>query len=330
MSLGRRAAWAALIILLSGAALPAEELQFYFKTSPPLEQLRPFAETATLSLLVTTADGRPVQHGWLLIGLDAPAPGYVFSSDFPVVEGTRLADFRLPLRRGKAEWKYLFPVRGEYRLTVDFVTSTGKQASKTFTFRIRENRLKWIVLGAFILALFGLGFVAGRMFSAGSRREPVAVSLALWLMCLFSVSASAAEPAPGPENYAGRLEIGAAKVGQPTPVRWHVVAADGAEKPPAALTLFITHLEKERTVFAVEKIPVTDEFLMNFHFTDGAQYRVSAVADIGGRRPLHNEQMVAVTAVEPPGRAIVPALTLFIAVIAAGVMAGRWSCRGSR
>jgi hypothetical protein len=88
LSLGTRAASAALIILLFSSASPAEEFQIYFKTSPPLEQLRPFGETATLSLLVTAPDGRPVQDGWLLIGLDAPAPGRLWSTDFPLVEGS--------------------------------------------------------------------------------------------------------------------------------------------------------------------------------------------------------------------------------------------------
>jgi hypothetical protein len=103
------------------------------------------------------------------------------------------------------------------------------------------------------------------------------------------------------------------------------VGDDSAQKPAALLTLMITHLEKEQTVFAVERISVLDEFSMNFHFTDGAQYRVSAVADLGGRRPLRAEQTISVTAVEPPSRAMTPALTLFIAAIAGGLIAGRWS-----
>ena len=328
MSLGSRAAWAALIILLFSSASPAEEFQIYFKTSPPLEQLRPFGETATLSLLVTSADGRPVQDGWLLIGLDAPAPGRLFSTDFPLVEGSHLSDLRLPLRRGKAEWRYLFPIRGEYRVTVDYVTAAGKQASKTFAFHIRENRMKWITLGGFMAALFGLGFAAGRIFSPGRlTRERSAAFLALWLSCVFPFGASAAEPKTAPGKYAGNLEIGPARAGQPTSVRWQLLADESSEKLPAALTLIITHLEKEQTVFAVEKISVAEEFSMNFHFSDGAEYKVSAVADVGGRRPLRNEQTVSVTAVEPPIGAMLPALALFVIVIAAGILAGRWSTR---
>jgi hypothetical protein len=64
---------------------------------------------------------------------------------------------------------------------------------------------------------------------------------------------------------------------------------------------------------------------MNFHFTDGAQYKISAVADIAGSRPVRTEQTISVTGVEPPTRATVPALALFLAVIAGGIIAGRWS-----
>jgi hypothetical protein len=326
LSLVHRTAWVALITLFFGTGSSAEEFQIYFKTSPPAEQLRPFGETATLSLLVTAADGRPVQHGWVTVALDAPASGHFFSTDFPLVEGTRLSELRLPLRGGKAEWKYLFPIRGEYRMSVDYVTAEGKQAGKLLKFSVRENRVKWFVLVSFMIGLFGLGFVAGRIFSGRPlKRQLSAACLVAGISCFLGITARAAEPLIGRGKYSGTLEISPAKVGQPTLVRWRLVANESSPKPAAALTLIITHLEKEQTVFAVEKISVADEFSMNFHFTDGAEYKVSAVADVGARRPLRTEQPISVTAAEPPMRAMVPALALFLAVIAAGVIAGRWS-----
>jgi hypothetical protein len=42
---------------------------------------------------------------------------------------------------------------------------------------------------------------------------------------------------------------------------------------------------------------------------------------------VRTEQIVSVTAVEPPATAMLPALALFLAVIAAGIAAGRWSVR---
>jgi len=41
------------------------------------------------------------------------------------VEGSRLLEMDLPLRQGRAEWKYLFPIRGQYRLTVELLLRIG-------------------------------------------------------------------------------------------------------------------------------------------------------------------------------------------------------------
>jgi hypothetical protein len=102
--------------------------------------------------------------------------------------------------------------------------------------------------------------------------------------------------------------------------------ADG-EPGAALLTLTITHLEKRKTVFSVERLPVAGEFAMHFQFTDGAEYRVSAVATAAGRPILRTEKNVSVTGVEPPVRAMIPAMGFFVALIAMGLGVGRWSKR---
>src|SRR5262245_35149579 len=100
-----------------------------------------------MTLLVTRADGRPVANGSVAIRLEAPEPHWFFSTDFPLVEGSRLLDMTVPLRHGRAEWRYLFPIRGQYRLSVEFAAPDGRKVNKTFPLIIRENRLKWFFLG---------------------------------------------------------------------------------------------------------------------------------------------------------------------------------------
>jgi hypothetical protein len=163
--------------LLHGASLPAQQLNLYFKTSPLTEHLRPYSEPATLSLLATATDGKPVASGWVTIELEAPARGRFFSTDFPWVEGSKLQKLRLPLKAGKAEWKYLFPIRGQYRMAVDLVTAEGLTSGKVLQFTIRENRIKWLTLGIFVLGLFLLGFVAGRIFSSAATLRTGAAGL---------------------------------------------------------------------------------------------------------------------------------------------------------
>jgi len=322
-------AFSALIVAsFAGRTLSAEEFNFYFKTSPGLERVRPLDGPVTISVLITAADGRPVKEGWAEISLHAPKPGRFFSTDFPLVEGSRLAEMRLPLRLGKAEWKYLFPIRGEYHLTVDLVTADGKKAGKTFQFYIRENKQKWLYLGLLTLGLFAFGFTAGRIFtsSTSSTASRIAACLLIAIGCLAaSLEITAAQDARRKE-YFGWLEIEPATVGKPSRVRWKLGGEGGAERPLALLTLTMTHLEKGKTVFSIERLPVDGEFAMSFHFTDGAEYRVTALANVG-RRTLRTEQILSVTGVEPPASAMIPAITFFVVVIALGLGVGRWSKR---
>ena len=64
---------------------------------------------------------------------------------------------------------------------------------------------------------------------------------------------------------------------------------------------------------------------MNFHFVDGAEHRVSARAELPGAKAMRSEQVVSVSAVEPPASAMLPALGLFLTMIALGLGVGRWS-----
>jgi hypothetical protein len=310
---------------LFGSALHAEELNVYFKTNPRLELLRPFASLVDLSLLVTGADGKPVEHGSVAIRLDAPSPGFFFSTDYPLVEGTVLSELRLPLRQGKASLKYLFPIRGEYRLTVDARSTDGRKAGRTYTFTVRENPKKWVALGAFSGGLLVLGLIAGRIFTGARATAVVVIAAANLLAATIETSAAPPSAASG----SAELTIEPATVGRPVEVRWSLARHGGAGDGAALLSLTIHHLEKDKVVFAVEKIPVDGEWSMKFHFPDGAEYRVTALGSVPGRTPMRAEQIVSVTGVEPPAAAMLRVVAYFVALIALGLAAGRWTKRRS-
>ena len=303
------------------SAVWAEEINVYFKTTPRPELLRPFIDATDLSLLVTSADGRPLKQGTVAIRLEAPNPGRVFSTDYPLVEGTVLSEMQLPLRQGRAIWKQLLPIRGEYRLTVHAVAGDGAKMSRVFTFNVRENEKKWLALAALSAGLFLLGFVAGRVFT-GARAG------ALMAMVGFALLTGAPEISnaqQGGSDTPAVLEVQAQTVGKPGRVRWKMVniAEGGARTGTLALT--ITHLEKQKVVFSVERIPVDGEWSMKFHFPDGGEYRVAAVGNIPGLGVVRSEQSIAVTGVEPPPGAMIAVMVLFVALIAVGLGAGRWS-----
>jgi hypothetical protein len=300
-----------------GPLAHAEELSVHFKTTPRPELLRPFADPTDIVILVTGADGRPVEAGTVAIRLDAPPPRWFFSTDYALVEGTVLNEMRLPLHGGKAGWKHLLPIRGEYRLTVDVAASDGRKSRRVFPFHVRENQGKWLALGAFSIGLFFLGFVAGRIFT-GSRG---AVFLSAPVFLLASANASAQFQASAGAAW---LKIAPATVGRPSEIRWDFA---GVNTGAAVLSLTITHLEKQKTVFALDKLPVAGDWSMIFHFPDGAEYRVSATAAIPGAAPVVAEEIISVTGVAPPAGAIARALAYFIGLIVLGLAAGRWSKR---
>ncbi|MSP40942.1 MAG: hypothetical protein EXR70_20835 [Deltaproteobacteria bacterium] len=307
--------FAGLSLILLVPALAADSLNIYFKTAPVIEQVRPFADPVNLSVLVTGADGRPVTGGIVELRLDAPPAGSWLSTDIPLVEGTRLLELRLPLRQGRANWKYLMPIRGRYRLVVDAISEDGRRHSQTFEFTVSENRYKWIALSGFSLALLLFGFAAGRVFTSAKVASAV-----LLVVCLGGVEAALAAA-----DYSAHLDIEAATVGKPSRVHWRLEG--GGENPRAALTLSITHLEKDKIVFAVERLAVAGEFEFKYHFPDGAEYRVTAVAEVPGRGLVNVEKNISVTGVEPPATAMIPALSFFLALVALGLVAGRWSKR---
>ena len=304
-----------------GSGLPAEELSVYFKTTPRSELLRPFVDATDLSLLVTGADGRPIKQGAVAIRLDAPRPGRVFSTDFPVVEGTVLSEMRLPLRQGRANWRQLLPIRGEYRLVVDVVAGDSSRASQVFTFKVRENRSKWLALAAFSAGLFIVGLVAGRIFT-GTRKAAAILGVALSAGLAATSTAQENQPEGAP-----RLRVETASVGRPALIIWGFETDAGAAKAGATLTLTITHLEKQKVVFGVDKIPVDAQWSMKFHFPDAGEYRITAVANVPGRAPARSEHGMTVTGVEPPAATMVPMLVYFVGLVATGLGLGRWSKR---
>lgn len=320
--------FAAFLWLLFGVSLSAagaaETPNIFFKTTPRIELLRPFADPIDLSILVTGADGRPVKTGSIGIRLDAPKPGRFFSTDYPFVEGTLLNEMRLPLRRGRASWKFLFPIRGDYRLSIDFTGEAGAKASQVITFPVRENRQKLWTLAGFSLALVILGFTAGRIFTG-----PAAAAV---LICTVVLLLAGLGDTHGPEQIGPAtpgLEIEPAMVGKAAMVGWKNTGTNDGGAGGTLLTLSIVHVEKGKMVFGIDKMPVSENWSMKFHFPDAASYRVSSVADRPGLPPIRSEQLLAVTGVEPPATASVPALAYFVGLIAAGLGAGRWSKRRS-
>lgn len=313
-----------LFSLLSSASVQAEAETIGLETVPSVDQLRPLSDPVKIILSVLDSDGKPVQQGRLHIRLVAPAPGWLFSTDLPLVEGADLLEMDLPVSQGQAAWEYTFPIRGVYHLEV---RTAGME--RLFDIGIKENRVKLFYLGIFVVALFFFGFMAGRLFTSAGRISSGEVRLGFFLLAfglmLLVGEVSSAEKKQ--DGLVAKLEVDPAVVGQPSQIRWRLAEGKGGKPVPARLTLTITHLEEGRRVFFLDRIPTNGEFKLRFHFTDGAPYRITSVTQVEGGKAIQGEREIAVAGIEPPPEAIFPSLFFFVAIIALGLVAGRISRR---
>ena len=200
---------------------------------------------------------------------------------------------------------------------------------RTFAFHVREKRQKWLSLAVFILGLFSLGLIAGRIFSAPRRKKPSKLGFAL-VLCLSGLArigeGALLQKNPIPK-YAAKLDVSAPTVGSLARVHWSLHGAQVPERRSANLSVSITHLEKDAVVFAVTGIPVAGEFSFGYQFTDGTDHRISAIALTQDGEPVRQEQVVSVSPVPPPLKTQLPTLAVFITAIFLGLLAGRWSRR---
>jgi hypothetical protein len=312
------------LVFFFTASADCQDLSVKFHTEPLPAQIGPFEEAVKFSLVVNDNTGKPVERGEIAIALDAPSASSFLSTDFPLIQGTRLLEMRLPLTEGQSEWRQLLPIRGVYRLAIAVSAGDGRVAQKNFELTVAENWQKWLWLGLFCAALFLVGFVAGRVFT-GSRRAKAMLLIGLALICRQVAAPHEAARAAQGETPTAALDIEPATVGKLTRVRWHGIS------PGSKLqSLAIIHLEKHKTVLALEKLAIEKEFSFSFHFPDGAQYLIQTAAETPDSGQERAEQRISVAGIEPSLGTQMPSLILFLTVIALGLGAGRFSKRSSQ
>ncbi len=317
-------------VLLSGAlpspaAARVDKGAIRVEVSPDTALLRPLKDAARITLDVEEADGRSGAPVDLSIRLTAPPPGKLVSTDFPLIEGTRLIEMNLPKVYGTLSWSYVFPIRGEYRLDVSATDGQGRRLERSFALHVRESRARMAFLAGFVAALFLLGFIAGRIFSA-----PAGVAAVLMIAILHG-----AEPDRGlgaDTNHTARskaeLTVASPRVGAPSTIRWRGTESPSAKPVPAMVTLRVLQLEKGREIFTLNRVPTDGALDLRFQFTDASPHRVVVAATPRGRQQMTEvAQTVAVeSATAPLGIRVRPVL-LFLLVVLAGLAAGRFSKR---
>ncbi len=226
---------------------------------------------------------------------------------------------------GTVSWDYVFPIRGQYRLDVSATDGQGRRLQRSLAFHVRENRAKTAFLAGFVAALFLLGFIAGRIFSA-----PTGVAAVLTIALLLGagpdrgLSADAGRTA----GFKGELTVAPPRVGTPSAIRWRGWDPGSEEPVPATVTLSVVALEKGREIFTLNRVPTGGTLDLALQFIDASPHRVVVAATAQGRRQeTEVAQTVQVESATPPlGIRFRPVL-VFLLVILAGLAAGRISKR---
>lgn len=138
-------------------------------TEPSLNQIIPFEAEAVkapfpvlLKLQAQDAAGVPLENAKIKLTILTPPKNPWFTTDFPIVEGTKLLEMEAIAPKGELQFQQMLPIRGNYKLSVN-VTPIAANAftpiQQTLTLSVPENSVKYRNFGilAVILLLVGLG-----------------------------------------------------------------------------------------------------------------------------------------------------------------------------
>lgn len=288
-------------------------------TDPPISQLVPFeAEAKTykpparLTLEAIDANGQPLTNAKIRVQILTPSKTPWFTTDFPIVEGTKLLDIDAIAPQGKLQLQQTFPIRGTYQLLVDVTPQSANAFTpfqQTLTLSIPENWIKYrnfAILAAVLLAvgLVGGWIIGGRQSIQPGEIAPQRVRLllsgvvivAIAALLYVNVSAEIAqsemsmpmshmtESAPKSDALAVKQVQGlemqltgdkSAIVGQPAQLQVNVI--DSQTKQPVSdvqLKVTTTQLENNWIAFAYEgQTDAIGQFSWQQQFFDGAPHK---------------------------------------------------------
>jgi hypothetical protein len=163
-------------------------------TEPPTSQIIPFeAEASTpqlpakLTLQAVDATGKPLENANINLKIFTPPKNPWLTTDFPIVEGTKLLDIQAIAPNGQLQLQQIFPIRGNYQLQVNVTPITPNAFTpiqQNLNLSISENPVKYrtIAILAAILLIVGLGggwVIGGRQETQPGEIAPQRVRLLL-------------------------------------------------------------------------------------------------------------------------------------------------------
>ncbi|WP_242056398.1 MULTISPECIES: hypothetical protein [unclassified Nostoc] len=163
-------------------------------TEPPINKIIPFeAEASTLqspvklTLQAVDATGKALENAKVNLKIFTPPKNPWFTTDFPIVEGTKLLDIEAIAPKGQLQFQQILPIRGNYQLQVNVTPITPNAFTpikQNLNLSVPENGVKYrnFAILAVILLLVGLGggwVIGGRQETQPGEIAPQRVRLLL-------------------------------------------------------------------------------------------------------------------------------------------------------
>ncbi|WP_242038118.1 hypothetical protein [Tolypothrix sp. FACHB-123] len=160
----------------------------------PASQIVPFEAASStpqspvkLVLRAEDATGKALENAKFNLEVFNPPHNPWFTTDFPIVEGTKLLDMETIAPKGELEVEQMLPIRGNYQIKVNVtpvVPNAFTPIQQTLTLPVAENSVKYrnFAILAVILLLVGLGggwVIGGRQAIAPGEIAPQQVRLLL-------------------------------------------------------------------------------------------------------------------------------------------------------
>lgn len=338
-------------------------------TNPLLERILPFEAEAkkpqspvTLRLQAVDTAGKPLENTKISLQILTPPRNPWLTTDFPIVEGTKLLQMNAIAPDGKLEIQQMLPIRGNYQLRVNvspLVTNAFAPYQQTLNLNVHENPIKYKYFVVIAAILLSLGFLGGWVIGGQEELQqgeiaPQSVRLllsaltvvAIVTLLVINISAEVAEAhgsehnsssteaiAPSSQKSQG-LEISLegdknATVGKLANLALQVKdSATGQPITDVALQVKAIATEHNLTVFDYKGIPDEQGKLTWLEqFFDGSPHKIEVEATPlpGSSRqfaPVKVAQEVEVEAIAPPIYIRLIGLFYFTAFVGIGMALG--------
>jgi hypothetical protein len=151
-------------------------------TDPPLSQILPFEAESTapqspvkLTLQAVDRTGKTLENAKIHLTILTPPKTPWFTTDFPIVEGTKLLDIEANAPKGELQIEQMLPIRGNYQLLVN-VTPIVKNAfapiQQKLTLDVPENGIKYRNFSILAAILLLVGLAGGWIIGGEQKIQP--------------------------------------------------------------------------------------------------------------------------------------------------------------